>query len=214
LSVSTPHRPGKRRLASEARRQAILDAAFGIFISEGFAAARLDDVATRAGVAKGTIYLFFKDKHDLFEQVVRGAIGPVFANIADTTGRMEAPFDRVLAAMFEMFQREILATKKREIPRLVLAEGRRFPKIAEFYHREVISPGLELMRAIARRAHLRGELASDALVRYPQLLFGPLLVSLLWETTFEQFEKLDVEGMLAAHRELMVASGATRKPTP
>lgn len=206
--------PTKRRLASEARRQAILDAALDVFASDGFAAARLDDIAARAGVAKGTVYLFFKDKQDLFEQVVRGAIEPVFADMAAMVETADAPFDALLAKMFELFQREIFATKKREIPRLILAEGRRFPGIAEFYHREMISPGLELMRRMARNAHARGEIASDALVRYPQLLFGPLLLSLIWKSMFEPFETLDVSGLLAAHREVLAASAAQRKPTP
>ena len=202
---------GKRRQASEARRQAILDAALDVFVSEGFAAARLDDIVTRAGVAKGTIYLFFDDKQDLFEQVVLGAIGPVLASLALVADQPTLPFDALLAAMFEVFQREILSTKRSAIPRLVMTEAPRFPRIAEFYHREVISKGIELVRRIARRAHERGELPSDALVRFPQLLFGPMLISVLWEGLFSRFEALDVAGMLAAHRELLLASGTTRE---
>ncbi|MCW2274494.1 TetR family transcriptional regulator [Rhodoblastus acidophilus] len=207
-----PHRRNKREAASEARRQAILDAALDAFVSQGFAAARLDDIVAAAGVAKGTIYLFFRDKQDLFEQVVRGAIGPVFAEMAALAEKTDAPFDVMLAALFEKFQRDILATPKREIPRLILAEGRRFPELAAFYHREVITPGLDLLRRLARRAHQRGELASDALVRQPLLAFAPMLVSLLWTSTFDPIEKLDVPGLLATHREILSAPQA-RKPT-
>jgi AcrR family transcriptional regulator len=203
----------KREAASQARRQAILDAALDVFVSQGYAAARLDDIVAAAGVAKGTIYLFFRDKQDLFEQVVRGAIGPVFADMAAFADTTDAPFDAVLAALFEKFQRDILATPKREIPRLILSEGRRFPELAAFYHREMISPALDLLRRIARRAHQRGELASDALVRHPLLAFAPMLVSLLWTTTFDSLEKLDVPDLLATHRELLAAPQA-RKPIP
>jgi hypothetical protein len=147
----------------------------------------------------------------LFEQVVRNAIGPVFADMARMVEATDAPFDVVLTALFEMFQREILATSKRELPRLIISEGRRFPELAEFYHREVISPGLELMRRVAERARQRGELTSEALVRHPMLVFGPLLVSLLWKCTFESFEKLDIPDLLATHRELLVAPQARKQ---
>jgi hypothetical protein len=145
---------------------------------------------------------------------VLGAIKPFFADLASLAEGADVPFDAVLAGLFATFQREILATRRREIPRLVLAEGRRFPTIAAFYHREVISPGLALMRRLAERAHARGELASDALVRHPLLLFGPLLASMLWETTFEPFEHLDVDGLLRAHRELLAGAPVPRTPPP
>ncbi|MCW2285666.1 AcrR family transcriptional regulator [Rhodoblastus acidophilus] len=213
MVVAPPHRRSKREAASEARRQAILDAALEIFVSQGFAAARLDDIVSAAGVAKGTIYLFFRDKQDLFEQVVRGAVGPVFADMAVLAEKADAPFDAMLAALFDTFQREILATPKREIPRLIFAEGRRFPELAAFYHREVITPGLDLLRRLAQRAHERGELVSDALVRHPVLAFAPMLVSLIWTSTFDPFQKLDVADLLATHRELLSPPQA-RKPTP
>lgn len=204
----------KRQQASQARRQAILDAALDVFIAEGFAAARLDDIAARAGVAKGTIYLFFSDKEDLFEQVVLGAIGPVLADLAAVADRATAPLSVLLGHLFEVFQREILDTKRREIMRLIIAEGGKFPKIAEFYHREVISKGLALISRVARRAHERGELSSDALVRFPHLLIGPMLVSVVWRSLFEQFEPLDVAGLLAAHGELLLAPQTSREPNP
>ena len=213
MIVAPPHRRNKREAASQARRQAILDAALDVFVTKGFAAARLDDIVASAGVAKGTIYLFFSDKQDLFEQVVRGAIGPVFAEMAAFAEKTDAPLDAVLAALFETFQREILATPKREIPRLIISEGLRFPELAEFYHREVITPGLDLIRKMALRARHRGELASDALVRHPVLAFAPMLVSLLWTSTFDSFQKLDVPDLLAAHRELL-SSPQARKPAP
>jgi len=212
MSIPLPRR-NKREAASEARRQAILDAALDVFVDQGFAAARLDDIVARAGVAKGTIYLFFRDKQDLFEQVVRGAIGPVFTEMAEFADKTDASFDAILGALFEKFQRDILATPKREIPRLIFSEGRRFPELAEFYHREVISPGLGLLRRLAARAHQRGELASDALVRHPTLAFAPMLLSLLWTSTFDSFEKLDVPDLLAAHRELL-ASPQARETKP
>jgi AcrR family transcriptional regulator len=204
-TLDTPKRVAGRRIrAQERRRQAILDAAFGLFTSEGFAATRLDAVAESAGVAKGTIYLFFKDKEDLFESTVLAAIGPTLSNLDSVVERVDLPFPQMLAQLSELFRREILLTKRREIVRLVLAEGARFPRIAEFYHREVISRGLSMIRKAAQRAQANGELPSDALVRFPQLLFAPMLISIFWSSLFSQHEALDVEAMLAAHRDLLL----------
>ncbi|HEY0331640.1 MAG TPA: TetR/AcrR family transcriptional regulator [Rhodopseudomonas sp.] len=204
-TLETPKRvAGKRVREQERRRQAILDAAFVQFTNEGFAATRLDAVAEAAGVAKGTIYLFFKDKEDLFEKTVLAAIGPTLSNLDSVVERNDLSFAQLLAQLSELFRREILLTRRREIVRLVISEGSRFPRIAEFYHREVISRGLSLIRKAAQRAQANGELPSDALLRFPQLLFAPMLIGIIWTSVFSQQEPLDVEAMLAAHRDLLL----------
>jgi AcrR family transcriptional regulator len=198
--------PSRRKEASAQRRQAVLDAGLEVFSTRGFAAARLDDVAERAGVAKGTIYLFFKDKEDLFEQIVLGAAAPVLARIEIVISRADLPLDEMLSRLFEVFQSEILATKRKKILRLVITEGVRFPKIAEFYYREVIAKGLALIRRLARTARARGELSSDEIERFPQLVFAPLLMTVVWEGLFSKVEPLDVGGLLRAHRKVLLGS--------
>jgi AcrR family transcriptional regulator len=197
---------GRRQLASEERRQAILRAGLEVFAARGFAAARLDDVAEKAGVAKGTIYLFFRDKEDLFEQIVLGAVTPVLALIGAVAADPETPTDVILGRLFDLFRAEVLGTWRQQVVRLVITEGPRFPAIAEFYHREVISKGLGIIRNLAQRALARGELKSAALTRFPQLAFAPLLLALIWEGLFSKIEPLDVDGLLAAHRELLFAA--------
>lgn len=203
---------GKRQGASEKKRQAILAAALEVFAAEGFAAARLDDVAARAGVAKGTIYLFFDDKEHLFEQLLVNAITPVLAEVEAVISASDMPLDDVLAMIFHHFRREVLETERREVVRLVLSEGRRFPRIAEAYHREVISKGLAMIRRLAAKAHARGELSSDAIERFPHLVVAPLLLALLWDGLFSRFDTLDVEGLMATHRATLLAGQVTAKP--
>ncbi len=193
----------KRKEAAEHRRQAILDAALEVFSADGFAAARLDDVAEKANVAKGTIYLSFKDKEDLFEQMLLSAIRPVIERIQSLAAVPSLPLNDLLKNVFDFFRTHVLETSRRDVLLLVLTEGRRFPKIAEIYHREVISKGLELVRGIAKKAHERGELHSDELVRFPHLVFAPVVISLIWDGTFSKVQPLDVEGLLAAHRTIL-----------
>jgi AcrR family transcriptional regulator len=193
----------RRPVSSADRRQDILGAALDVFASEGFSAARLDDVAVKAGIAKGTIYLHFRDKQDLFEQLVMGVAEPLLARMREIAAHGELPMDRLLATLFDMFQREILATRRKEVLRLVIAEGPRFPAIAAFYHREVLSKALAIVRAIAERAAARGEIASATFARYPQLIFAPLLMAVVWDGLFAAIDPLDVEGLLAAHRQIV-----------
>lgn len=197
-------RSTRRKAASEVRRQLILDAGLEVFAAKGFAAARLDDVAEKAGVAKGTIYLSFKDKEDLFEQIVLGAISPLLGRLSSFADTDDLPFEAMIAGLYAMFRAEILGTRRKEILRLVISEGVRFPRIADFYHREVISKGAALLRRIADRSRARGEPVPEDISRFPQLVFAPLLLAVLWDGLFSRIEPLDVEGLLAAQRGLLL----------
>jgi AcrR family transcriptional regulator len=187
----------------EARRQAILEAALDVFAAEGFAAARLDHVADRAGVAKGTIYLHFKDKQDLFEQMVREAVTPVIARLEALAQLPDMPAGTVLQAMYALFRAEVLGTRRKDLLRLILTEGPRFPAIAEFYHREVVSRGLKLMGGLLERARAKGELSAGELARFPQLVVAPLILAVVWDSLFATREPLDVEGLLDVYRKLL-----------
>ena len=193
---------GPRAARQAERRQAILDAALDEFAARGFAATRLDDVAARAGVAKGTIYLYFSDKESLFQELVRTLLSPVIGTLID--GHLsDLPVRAVGEAVADLFVREIFGTRRKDVIRLIIAEGPRFPKLAEFYYREVIERVLPAMRAIMARAVERGELKTDALARFPQLLIAPGLVALVWEGLFGRFAPLDVRALMRAHIELL-----------
>ena len=149
--------PANRAERAAERRAAIVEAALDEFIARGFAATRLDDVAKRAGVAKGTIYLHFKDKESMFEELIRTAIVPLI-------GRMQSPpplggsvRDAIEGFAFTFIQ-EIATTRRGDIVRLIVAEGPRFPAIADFYYREVVSRGLAGMRALIELGIARGEI--------------------------------------------------------
>lgn len=194
--------PGRRAEQSAARREAILAAALAEFSAQGFAATRLDDVAKRAGVAKGTIYLHFRDKEMLFQELVRSALSPFVATI-EAAPAADLPLRAVAELITTRFVREVYGTERKHIVRLVLAEGRRFPKVAEFYYREVVGRAMAAMRKLVARAVERGEIHSDAIGRFPQLIVAPVLVAVVWEGLFDRFEKLDPEAMLRAHFDLL-----------
>lgn len=209
---TAPRSPARTRKAEPAaRRAAILEAALHVFAERGFEAARLDDVAKRAGVAKGTLYLYFKDKEALFEDVVRSAVSPVLERLKELATEPDVPFDKVVEALYAMFVTQVLGTEKRLLIRLVLTEGPRFPRIAEFYYRNVVARVLPIIGKLAERAHARGELSSDALVRYPQLFAAPLITAVTWDALFAQVKPLDAAGFLSAYREIIAPAKTRRK---
>lgn len=191
-----------RAAAAQARRAAILSAALDEFSARGFAAARLDDVAKRAGVAKGTIYLHFRDKEALFQEIVRAEIGP-FIGLLERAPDAQVPVRALMERLMEAFVREVLTTRRRDILRLIITEGPRFPALAEFYYREVVSRGAAAMRGLMRRAAERGEVPSDAVARFPQLIVAPALLTVIWNSLFENLEPLDAAEMMRAHLDVV-----------
>jgi AcrR family transcriptional regulator len=187
-----------RAAKAAARRDAILDAALDEFSACGFAAARLDDVAKRARVAKGTIYLYFKDKESLFQDLILSKMSPLVGTL-ETAFRADLPLQVIVDQAIEIFVREVYGTHRKQLIRLIITEGPRFPALAEFYYREVLAPVFAAARGLLRRAYDRGELADDAAIRFPQLLGAPFIVAIIWSGLFDRFEPLDVRAMMRAY---------------
>lgn len=201
--------PKLKSAQQAARREEILKAGLAVFAEHGFEAARLDDVAKRAGVAKGTLYLYFKDKTALFEEIVRDAAAPLIERLTAISEAPDVPAPLLLATFLEMFRTQVLGTERKLILRLILAEGPRFPQIAQFYHREVVSRGMALMRTVIARGVARGEIRSAALEEFPQLIMAPALVALLWDGLFQKLEPIDFADMFGTYLSLV-----TQTPPP
>jgi AcrR family transcriptional regulator len=195
---------GARAQKSAARREAILAAALDEFSAQGFAAARLDDVARRAGVAKGTIYLHFRDKETLFQELIRSVLSP-FVGTLEVALKRDVPVRVIVGEVVELFVAEVYRTRRKDVIRLILSEGSRFPNLAEFYYREVLSRIMAAVRDLMRRAVARGEIRGDAAIRFPQLVGAPAVVAILWSSLFDRFEPLDVRAFMHAHLDLLFA---------
>jgi AcrR family transcriptional regulator len=203
LRTSGKPATNSRAARGAARRETILAAALDEFSARGFEATRLDDVAKRAGIAKGTIYLYFRDKETLFQELVRAMLAPLIAGI-EAIGAADVPVGVLAERFVDLFVREIYETRRQDVIRLMISEGRRFPKLAEFYYREVLSRIFDAVRALLKRAAARGDVPA-ALIEFPQLIAAPGLVAIIWSGLFERYEPLDVRRMLQAHIDLMFA---------
>jgi len=192
----------KEEVVQEFRVQSIRDAAMRVIARKGMAAATMQEIADEAGVAKGTIYLYFRDKESLFQELVRTMLSPVVGAL-EAARTADLPARAVAEAIVDLFVREIFSTRRKDVIRLIIAEGPRFPKLAEFYYHEVIERVTAAMRALMTRAVARGELPNDALARFPQLLIAPALVAIVWSSLFERFAPLDVRELMGAHIDIL-----------
>src|SRR5689334_6846815 len=191
------------------RRGAIIEAAMDEFIARGFAATRLDDVAKRAGVAKGTIYLHFKDKEALFEDLIRTAIVPLVNQLGAGPPPVGASVRDMIEGFARTFIQEVTTTRRGDIVRLIVAEGPRFPEIADFYYREVVSKGLAGMRAAISLGIARGEIQHKDLAQFPQILIAPAMIAVIWQSLFSKHAPLDANEMFRVHLDLIFGERRT-----
>ena len=197
-----PESPAPRwRRRKEARPQEIVDAALDVFTERGFAAARLEEIAARAGVSKGTLYLYFPNKEELFKAVVRSAIVPNLEMAEHLLHDFPGPSMEILARLLEGIGGRIMATKIGGIPKLMIAEAGNFPDLARFYFDEVIARGFRVIGAVLERGIARGEFRPVDVEHSVRLVIAPLLMIAVWRSSFEPVagRPLDAAGMIAEH---------------
>lgn len=148
--------PGHQRRKAE-RPQELLDAALALFVEKGFAATRAEEVARRAGVSKGTLYLYFESKEELLKAVIRERLSSRIAAAADFVAGHEGSCADLLRNVLTLWWSDVLRSDASGVFKLVIAEVRNFPEIAEFYVREVVDPGQRLLGAIIERGIAAGE---------------------------------------------------------
>jgi AcrR family transcriptional regulator len=169
----------------DARPEEIMAAALELFVERGFAATRLEDVAAHAGVAKGTLYLYFDGKEELFKAVVREGIVLPLAEIRALVDRHQGSMAELLRQILRNWWERIGSARISGIPKLVVAEARNFPEIARFYVEEVLSPGQEILTIIVKRGIERGEFRPVEPAMAAQVMTAPLLWLLLWRNSLE-----------------------------
>jgi len=201
--ISSPPAYTRRK---EERPTEILKAAMKEFSINGFAATRLDDVAGRAGICKGTIYLYFNSKEELFEAVVRDRMIPYIEKMEEIEVRSAGKASDVLREQLRIIHRELVSTDTRYIPKLMIGEGNRFPKLAEFYYREVITRIHKLLRGVIRRGVDAGEFRPEALDWSLQTMLSPALSAAMWRVVFDQFDPMDTEAMMNSHIEMLLTA--------
>jgi AcrR family transcriptional regulator len=185
----------------EERAPEILEAALACFAEKGFAGTRMDDIAARAGITKGTIYLYFKSKEELFKALARESIGERIAAITQALEGADGPAAEQLRFVIGTLGNFAATSDRVVLPRVLLAEAGNFPELAEFWRKEIIERGLGLFEGILKRGMARGEFRKVAPGHAARLCVAPLLVLILWRTLFARFdpEPYDYQGLIETH---------------
>jgi AcrR family transcriptional regulator len=189
--MNAPEKKPQPRWArrKDARPEEIIAAALDLFVERGFAATRLEDVAGRAGVSKGTLYLYFESKEDLFKAVVRGNVLPLLQhgealveNFAGSSGEL---LRRLVRGWWELTG----STKVTGLPKLVIAEAGNFPDLADFYYREVILRAHSMFRRVLQRGADAGEFREIDVDHLVHVALAPLVMLAIWNHSFACCEK-------------------------
>jgi AcrR family transcriptional regulator len=195
--TQTPRRWERRK---DARPGEIVAAALQLFSNRGFAATRLEDVATVAGVSKGTVYLYFESKEQLFEAVVREAIAPNLDRVEALIDAFEGPTSELLRALFELIA-GVLDSPLTGVMKLIISESGNFPQLARLYADLVVRRAFGLLRRILERGVARGEFRRVDPDTMVPLIVAPVILLGLWKHSFGAHTDLvlDRRAMLAAH---------------
>lgn len=177
----------------DARPQELLAAAIDLFVERGFASTRLEDVARRAGVSKGTLYLYFENKEELFKAVVRTSIVPVVAEAESSIAGFDGHSADLLRKVLMDWWERIGANKVSGIGKLVMAEAGNFPELAKFYQEEVISRGTRMFSSMLERGVKRGEFRDIDITQMTQVLIAPMLMLVTWKHSVGPCERGDLE---------------------
>ena len=207
----------RRARRKQARPGELLDAALSLFVEKGFAATRVEEVAHRAGVSKGTLFLYFPSKEELFKAVVRETIGGRFAEWNEELDRFEGDTASLVRQLMHSWWERVGQTQAAGITKLVMSEASLFPEIASFYQHEVITPGHQLIRRVLQRGMDRGEFQALDLDHAIYSLIAPMIFLIMWKHSLApccpQDESIDPLRFIDSQATLLL-EGMLLRPSP
>lgn len=191
------------RRRKEERPQEITDAAFAAFAENGYAATRVEEVAQRAGVSKGLMYLYFKTKEELFKAVIKSVVirrvDALIAGVEET----ELSSEEFLRGPMLEFMKQIPGSPVTVVIRLLLSEGPRHPDLVDYYWENVVNRGLTAISHFVERGVERGEFRQTAVTELPQLLLAPVMLSMIWKLLFAK-RSLDTDKLIETHVDMIL----------
>ncbi len=202
-------KPVPRQRRKDARPQELLDAALQLFVEKGFAATRIDEVARVAGVSKGTLYLYYPSKEDLFKAVVRQKLGALIAEGGEIAAQHQGSVSELLVLLMRTWWERVGNTPAAGIHKIVLSEVRNFPELAQFYADEVITPADQLFCQCVQRGIERGEFRPMPLQEVAHALIAPVIFLALHQHSFgccpiSGDEGIEPQRLLDTHLDLVL----------
>ena len=188
----------------EDRPQEITEAAFAAFADKGFAATKVEDVARRAGVSKGLLYLYFKTKEELFKAVIRSVVTPRLDELTRTLDSSELDAEAFIRGPLLAFMKRLPGSPASVVIRLMISEAPKHPDLVEYYWDNVASRGLGALRRILERGVANGEFRESAVNELPQLFVAPVMMSIVWGIVFSD-RSLDTDKLIETHIDMILA---------
>lgn len=179
-----PPKKKRRQRRKDARPGEIVDAAMALWAEKGFAATRLDDIAAKANIAKGTIYLYFDSKEALFESAVENRLVATMDSIGAHGATFEGSTEDLLRAVFEVMLSQMADQGGYVFIKVLISEGHRFPELVERYRTVALARGMQVIQGILARGVKRGELHPKAADTDARLVIGPIILATLWDVVF------------------------------
>jgi AcrR family transcriptional regulator len=194
-----------RRRRKAERPQEIVEAAFAEFSRNGYATTTLDQIAERAGVTKGTIYVYFESKEHLFISMVREFTKTTMDIVQGMFETHDGSTADLLRAQFSFIYEHVVEDRRRrEVLRMLIAEAPRFPELADRYREEILRPCLDMLKQAIARGMDRGEFRKSSIIDHPQVVIAPIALVDLWMMMFDDRQPLDLKAYFNAHLDLVL----------
>jgi AcrR family transcriptional regulator len=213
--------PPSRQRRKEARPQELLDAALALFVEKGFAAARIEEVAARAGVSKGTLYLYYTSKEELLKAVIRHYLSSEIAAGAEQIAHHQGTMTEVLCDVLPVWWQRVVDSPASGVFKLIVTEVRNFPELAEFYANEVVGPGNALIGEVIARGIRLGEFRALDVHHAVQSIVLPMVMLCLHKHSVGACpvlggsgQKIDVQGFIRDHMQLLLSGMQAPPPAP
>lgn len=188
----------------EDRPQEITQAALEAFAEKGYAATRIEEVAKRAGVSKGLMYLYFKTKEELFKAVVKSVVIRRIDRLIDNIASTDLSSEDFIRGPLLSFMQQVPGSPVAIVIRLLVSEGPRHPDLTDYYYENVVAKGLAAITAFVERGIERGEFRKSAITELPQLFLAPVMLSIIWGIVFKN-RRLDTDKLIETQIDMLLA---------
>ncbi len=196
--------PPRYQRRKQDRPQEITAAAFAAFAEKGFTATKVEEVARRAGVSKGLLYLYFKTKEELFKAVIRSVVAPRIDELTRTLDRSDLGAEAFIRGPLLAFMQRLPGSRASIVIRLMISEAPRHPDLVDYYWDKVASRGLAALRQVLERGVDSGEFRESAVTELPQLFVAPVMMSIVWGTVFAE-RSLDTDRLIETQVDMILS---------
>lgn len=190
----------------EDRSTALIKAAFDVFSTEGYAAARMEDIAIRAGVTKGLIYFYYKNKLELFEAVIGEYVKKPLHGIILDVDPAQSMASHLVRILDDLYNKQLVSPFMSKMIRLILMEGHRFPQVQTYYFNEIMQSTMKIIHECLNEGRRRGEWTQEAVPQFIQIIMAPCIVFALWKVEFAKYNAIDTMQYAKEHQESLLRS--------